>query len=373
MDPPDGSLKIGSCAARRTAARPGSSSQLRPLRRPPRSTRVPNSVYQPAPCCRWSATGDRGNRTVSRDERTPEVPHPCPLYCLRSISGLGLVEQLIARGDCDGGRGGQADTARAHAARGHARQRPDRAHTTGGTARDARGRERAPASGHGGRASGGSAGGAAGSCRCPRPMPLRASPLRARALPPRLGLRDLRRHEMCHLPPSAGRSAADAGPRVVTQRLAPREFILPIPASVDAGVGGDGRTGAKEGWGEANPQCPGRAGRPGHGLVGCSSPSEAALPAPPAPRWDGTFGARAVSPACHGDAAAPGPVTWCASPTSAGRWRSPSAARRARRSRTPATATRRFAGSARRPTTSSFRDSSPTAPRTPESGRPGRT
>ncbi len=42
-------------------------------------------------------------------------------------------------------------------------------------------------------------------------------------------------------------------------------------------------------------------------VVGCAAPSEAAQPGPPVAAWDGTFGARPVSPDCHGDAADPQP------------------------------------------------------------------
>jgi hypothetical protein len=42
------------------------------------------------------------------------------------------------------------------------------------------------------------------------------------------------------------------------------------------------------------------------GLAGCSSPTPTLAP-PPAPPWDGTFGARPVSPDCHGNADDPRP------------------------------------------------------------------
>jgi len=70
---------------------------------------------------------------------------------------------------------------------------------------------------------------------------------------------------------------------------------------------GDGRTGAKEGGVKRTRSALGVLVALVMALVGCSSPSETTLPAPPAPRWDGTFGPRAVGPECHGDAAAPRP------------------------------------------------------------------
>jgi hypothetical protein len=42
-------------------------------------------------------------------------------------------------------------------------------------------------------------------------------------------------------------------------------------------------------------------------VVGCGAPSEAAAPTRTAPQWDGTIGARSVTPACHGDASHPRP------------------------------------------------------------------